>query len=196
MKHEAGSRRRILEAAARAIARDGFHGMSMRALAAQTGQAPAAFYNHFSSKRELLFEIQRSAFETLIARAGTALAGVSSPRDRLFAFIEQHVRYVAEHPDVMRILIHEAGTLPPHERAQVRRLKDAYYGVGRRIVAELYGGAAGLETATYGVFGMLNWTYGWYDPARHGTPAQVARSLHALALTGLAAEARPLEAAS
>ena len=45
----------ILDAAARAIAEHGFHGMSMRDLAGETGQVVAGLYNYFSSKDEVLF---------------------------------------------------------------------------------------------------------------------------------------------
>jgi AcrR family transcriptional regulator len=188
----ARKRLQILDAAARAIARRGFHGMSMRELAAETGQVVAGFYNYFASKDEVLFRIQESAFETLIATAEEAVRGVSAPGDRLFAFIYQHVRFVADHPDAMRVLVHEAGTLPSRERARVRTLKERYYDIGRAIVAELYseGTPAELTRMTYGVFGMLNWVYGWYQPARHGTPAEVARSLQRLALAGLTGEWR------
>ena len=183
----------ILDAAASAIAAHGFHGMSMRDLAAQTGQVVAGLYNYFPSKDGVLFDIQISAFETLIAAAEEALRGVESPRDRLFAFIHQHVRYVAEHPDVMRVLVQEAGALPTRERAKVRTLKERYYDLGRAIIADLYregapGGRGDLERITYGIFGMINWVYGWYQPRRHGTPGEVARSLHRLALSGLTAE--------
>ena len=191
----------ILEAAARAIAERGFHGMSMRELARETGQALATFYNYFRSKDEVIFHIQAQAFETMIRTAEDALQGLTSPQDRLFVFIYQHVRFVAEHPDVMRVLVHEAGALPAANRSQVRALKERYYDLARRIVGDLYRegcgapGAAGgkasaleLERMTYGIFGMLNWIYGWYEPARHGTPGDVARSLHALALCGLVAK--------
>src|SRR5205085_12603444 len=126
----AQKRLQILDAAARAISRRGFHGMSMRELAAETGQVVAAFYNYFSSKEEVLFRIQESAFETMITSAQDALQGVASPRDRLFAFMYQHVRYVAEHPDVMRVLVHEAATLQSRDRARVRTLKERYYDIG------------------------------------------------------------------
>jgi AcrR family transcriptional regulator len=173
----------------------------MRELARETGQALATFYNYFRSKDEVMFHIQAGAFETMIVTAEDALRGLSLPQDRLFAFIYQHVRFVAEHPDVMRVLVHEAGAVAPARRNQVRALKERYYDLGRRIVGDLFRdgcgaqGSAGskanqleLERITYGVFGMLNWTYGWYVPARHGTPGEVARSLHALALCGLVAK--------
>ena len=182
----------ILDAAARAIAEHGFHGMSMRDLAGETGQVVAGLYNYFSSKDEVLFEIQTSAFETLIATAKGSLLGVGSPEERLFAFIYQHVRYVAEHPNVMRVLVQEAGALPPQKRAKVRTLKERYYDLCRGLVADLFPetaqvGRGELERITYGTFGMINWVYGWYQPERHGTPGEVARSLHRLALSGLTA---------
>jgi TetR/AcrR family transcriptional regulator, cholesterol catabolism regulator len=180
----------ILDAAARAIAEHGFHGMSMRDLAADTGQVVAGLYNYFPSKDAVLFEIQTSAFETLIATAEDALRGVQSAPDRLFAFIYQHVRYVAEHPDVMRVLVQEAGALSAQKRAKVRALKERYFDLCRGIVAKLYregaqGGRGDLERLTYGTFGMINWVYGWYEREQHGSPGEVARSLHRLVLSGL-----------
>lgn len=185
----------ILGAAARAIAEHGFHGMSMRDLAAETGQVVAGLYNYFPSKEAVLFEIQTSAFETLIATAEDVLRGVESPRDRLFAFIYQHVRYVAEHADVMHVLVEEAGALPTPKRAKIRALKERYFGLCRGIVADLYqdgsqGGRGDLERITYGTFGMINWVYGWYRREQHGTPGEVARSLHRLVLSGLTAAYR------
>ncbi len=47
------------------------------------------------------------------------------------------------------------------------------------------GGGAALERATYSMFGMLNWIYGWYEPARHGTPHEVARTIHRIAMSGV-----------
>ena len=125
----------ILDAAARAIAERGFHGMSMRDLADATGQALASFYNYFSSKEELLFQIQSSAFRTMIAGVEAALRGLTSPRDRLFAFIYQHARYVAEHPEVMRVLVHEASALPPRQRAGLNGY-DLRSGASHRVIIE------------------------------------------------------------
>ena len=42
-----------------------------------------------------------------------------------------------------------------------------------------------LERQTYALFGMINWTYGWYRPAVHGTPQVLAHTLHRLLLCGL-----------
>jgi AcrR family transcriptional regulator len=187
MKTSPQRRRAIVDAAARSIAQRGFHATSMRTLARETGQALATFYNYFPSKNDLLLFLQTSAFEAMIASAEAALAGRDSPSERLLAFIDQHVSFLSAHPEVMRVLVHEAGALPPAGRRGVRRLKERYYDLARSVVADLCGEAdpGELERITYGLFGMLNWTYGWYRPARHGPPAAVARSLQRLALSGL-----------
>jgi len=184
----------ILTAAARLLAERGFHGMSMRDLAGASGVNLANLYNYFRSKDDLLFALQTRAFETLVAAAERAIGGATDPSERLHAFILTHVRYVADHPDVMRVLVEEAGELPRERRRMVRRLKERYFAIGHGLIRGLASDGAGaarasrdpiaLERATYIVFGMLNWIYAWYEPRRHGSPQELARAIHQLAMGG------------
>lgn len=197
-RHLAEQRRKILETAARSIAEHGYYGMSMRALARATGKSLATAYNYFSSKEEILFALQKEAFETLISAAERALAGVESPSSRLYVLILNHLTYVSTHADVMRVLVHEAGSLPPQRRRSIRALKKRYFEIGRGVIEELLAegcGSAGVpggqvddpvevERVTYSLFGMLNWVYSWYSPERHGEPRELARSMHGLIVCG------------
>lgn len=194
-------RLRILEAAAAAIAEHGYHGMSMRNLARAATTSLANLYNYYPSKEAILFVLQKEAFETLCDAAAGALEGVAEPDARLYVFISHHVHYVTQHPEVMRVLVHEAATLPPGERRTVRGLKERYFQIGRDILRDLLAGGCGEEGAlgsagtseaeldrlTYNVFGMLNWIYGWYDPQIHGGPHELARTIHRLVLCGVVA---------
>ena len=199
----------ILAAAARIIAEQGYHGMSMRELARGTGRALASFYSHYASKEDVLFALQTDAFETLIASAESALADVAAPVARLYCFILNHVRYVAGHRDVMHVLVHEAAALPPTRRRTVRALKERYFGIAKQLVEDILvegcenprarsSGKADpseVERTTDAIFGMLNWTYGWYDSRRHGQPQDVARTIHRIALCGMVARCphRPVQ---
>jgi AcrR family transcriptional regulator len=199
-RHEA-TRSEILDAAAAAIAEHGYHGMTMRGLARATGRGLASFYNYFSSKEDLLFSLQSEAFETMTDSAKAALKGIDEQVDRLYVFILNHLRFSAEHKSVLRVLVHEASALPVGRRKTVRLLKEGYFNICRDIVADIIAagchspGADGafildpaeVERVTYSVFGMLNWSYGWYDPKQHGTPQDVTRTIHALAVCGLVA---------
>jgi len=199
----------IFEAAAHLIATEGFHGMSMRHLARAAETSLSNLYNYFASKEEILFALQRQAFETLVASARGALEKVDDPASRLYVFLSHHLHYFAEHPQVMRVLVHEAASLPPQQRRTVRRLKEEYFRLGREILQRLIAqGCAGAESEspsspeepvaprepvtaaeldriTYSVFGMLNWIYGWYDPEVHGSPSELARTIHRLVLCGV-----------
>ncbi len=191
----------ILTAAARLLAAHGYHGLSMRDLARETGTSLANLYNYFASKEDIAFALQTRAFETLIASAEQATKDVEGPDERFYAFVYSHVRFMTANRDVARVLVEEAGELPPKRRRAVRALKERYFEIARAIVVDLYragcgkpgalpaGAPTGAEAArsTYNIFGMLNWVYGWYDEARHGTVEDVARSIYGLALCGMVA---------
>jgi AcrR family transcriptional regulator len=191
----------ILGAAARLLAAHGYYGLSMRELARETGMSLANLYNYFPSKEELVFALQTRAFEALIASAEQSLAGVEGPDQRLYTFILSHVRYVTANRDVTRVLVEEAGELPPKRRRTVRDLKERYFRMAQEIVVSLQEAgcrqpgavalgpqtAAECERSTYSIFGMLNWVYGWYDAKRHGSVQDVARSIYRIALCGLVA---------
>ena len=189
----------IVDAASALFAEHGYAGASMRDLARKTHRSLASFYLYFSSKEDLLFAVHARAFGALIASAEAAVETTREPQARLRAFILSHVRYVADHPDVMRVLIHEVGVLPPEHRRVVREYKDRYFAIGRGLVAAILpddpiADAAEVERCAYTVFGMINWAWSWYDESRHGSPEQVATTLHRVAvhgLTGAYASRRP-----
>jgi len=194
------SRSAILAAAAHAIAREGYHGMSMRELARATGLGLGSSYAHFASKEDILYALQSEAFDALIESAEQALSGDDDPVRRLHAFILSHLRFFAAHPDLMRVLVQEAGALPPKKRAAIRERKERYFALARsvlEVVVEFGCGRGGarpegrgddeLERATYALFGMLNWVYGWYEPRRHGTPEVLADTFHRITLCGAVA---------
>lgn len=194
-------RQDILGAAARLLSTHGYHGMSMRDLARASDMSLSNLYNYFGSKEDLVFALQTRAFETLISTAEQALDGLEGAEARLYAFILNHVRYITANRDVTRVLVEEAGELPGRRRHAIRRLKERYFAIGRGIVEAVSEAGCGVpgavaagplpdaevERSTYNIFGMLNWVYGWYEPQRHGSPADVARSIHRLVLCGLVA---------
>ena len=187
LQGRANTQAAVLGHAAELIAARGYHGMSMRDLAAAAGMGLSSLYTYFPSKDALLATLQTRAFESLLTSAAAADERDGTPETHLYAFVYQHVRYVVAHRAVMGVLVHEAGSLPAAERARVRALKERYFAVCRRLVGALAGdaGGAALDRATYHLFGMLNWLWGWYDAERHGTAEDVARSVFALFADGV-----------
>lgn len=187
-------REELLNAAARALAEHGYHGMSMRELARATNRAPATLYNYVEHKEDLLYLIQRDAFDEMLVAAKAALEGVTDAEARLHEFVLCHVRFFADRQYLMRVLIHEAAALPPTRRAEIRERKEQYFQIAEDIVAQVANSRDGgepnpldVERNTYCLFGMLNWTYGWYEPERHGKPEDLAATIERVAVAGVAA---------
>ncbi len=183
-------RTEVVGRAALAIAEHGYHGMSMRDLARATGRSLASFYHLFGSKEEILFELQQRAFERLLDSASAAATAPGTPEDRLRAFVSNHVRTFVLEPAVMRVLVQEASALPPERRSVIRALKERYFALGESLLAPLAAQGAAKDAgeivrSTYCLFGMLNWIYGWYDPAEHGDADLLAETILSMTVRGV-----------
>jgi AcrR family transcriptional regulator len=101
-----GTRRRILEAALRLFATQGFHGSSMRELAKIVELQASALYVHFPSKEHVLAELVRGGFEVHQAAIRAALLEVGSdPVEQMSAVVGAHARIHATYPH-LAIVVH------------------------------------------------------------------------------------------
>jgi AcrR family transcriptional regulator len=158
----------ILRQAAAVFRARGYHQASIRDIARATGISLAGLYYYFSSKEELLFLIQRHAFETILAAAKEGLRGFESPEERLRVLIRLHLQFFLDHPNEMKVLTHEEEWLSKERGREVRAIKRVYYQLCFAEVQALKEncGHPGLNTrlAVLSLFGMMNWIYTWYNP--------------------------------
>lgn len=104
------TRERILEAALAAFSERGFDGATTREIAARAGVNLGLIKYYFDSKLKLWKAAVDAAFETLArALAGGIEEGpVLDQRERTSILIRRYVRFVAAHPEFVR-LMHEEG---------------------------------------------------------------------------------------
>ncbi len=185
-------RDRLLGAAARVFAQQGFDGTSMRDLAKASEMSLAGMYYYVRGKEDLLFQIQKGCFEAVTRGAQDALAGVHGTEARLAAFVRHHVGFFAAHMPEMKVLAHEAESLTGEPLEEIRRLKRQYVDLLVGLIAALDGGAADLRArrhvAAYTLFGMMNWIYTWYDPAGPVGTTELADIITQLFLNGYQVE--------
>jgi len=183
----------ILDGAARAFSRHGFAAASMRQIARESGASLGSIYYHFESKEEILRALICNNFERVLATVRERLDGVEDPSRQVAVFIDNHVRFFADHLEEMRVISHELDTLDGEPGADVATLRRAYFAEAVAILGSLRPDleADELRVQALCLFGMLNWTYRWYhsvDPAIG--PEGLAARMTALFLDGfLAAEA-------
>jgi AcrR family transcriptional regulator len=109
-----GTRRRILEAAVRLFATQGFHGSSMRDLAKGVELQASALYVHFPSKEHVLAELVRAGHEAhhQAIRSAMLEAG-TDPVMQLSALVRVNVRMHATHPHLAIVVNEEMDALSP-----------------------------------------------------------------------------------
>ncbi|HET9093043.1 MAG TPA: TetR/AcrR family transcriptional regulator [Acidimicrobiales bacterium] len=143
-----GPARRLLEAAGELFYDQGAEATTIREITAACGVTPGAFYNHFTSKEELLFVLVRARHRRLeeeVTAAQTAVAG--DPCAELSAIVRVYVRmHVRQHKGA-RVANREFPRLTGDRLAEIvairRRLRD-------RVVDVLL---AGTRTGAFQVAG-------------------------------------------
>jgi AcrR family transcriptional regulator len=176
----------LLARAARVFADKGYHPTTMRDLAAASGMSLAGMYYYVRGKEDLLALIQERCFARVLEGAQQAVAGSPDPVERLQAFIRHHVTFFAQHMAEMKVLSHEPSPRAVH--AIKRRYVDLLESVLKDAAPEVP--AVDRSAATYILFGMMNWIYNWYNPAREIDPARLADLMASIFLGGFV-EAHP-----
>jgi AcrR family transcriptional regulator len=160
----------LLKGSARIFAEKGFHQTSIRDIARATGMSLAGLYYYVQGKDELLFLIQDHCFQILLQRWEEGSTKLRDPRERLAFFVENHLGFFIHNMEEMKILSHEADSLVGENREKMIEVKRRYVRILMDLLKDLtaqFGEKPpDVRTATFCLFGMMNWLYTWYDPRK------------------------------
>lgn len=120
-----GTHRRLLEMALARFAVSGYHGVSIREIAAASGVRASSVYSHLSSKEELLSELMMLGHEEWICslRAAYADAG-PDPVAQLDALVRAHARHHATYPLLAVVSANDLHALGSEPAKQVFALRN------------------------------------------------------------------------
>jgi AcrR family transcriptional regulator len=177
--------RRLVDAAEARFDCNGYHGTSIRQIAADAGCSSTAFYDHFRSKQSLLLEIIDATLTTAVAQteAAVALAG-DDPLGRLEAAVwaqcDFHIRYQRG----WRVAESQWCNLDASDRDRLARKRFRSAEIMAEIIGE--GAANGLfavdepEAAGVAVSTMCGAIGSWCD-GRRDAPRRVMKTYCELA---------------
>ena len=97
-------RAEILAAAERIFVELGYEGATIRKIADEVGLSSTALYMHFADKGEILQEICRQAFESLLKANRDALAEAGSPEQRMRKMMRAYVDFGFHNPNAYRLV--------------------------------------------------------------------------------------------
>jgi AcrR family transcriptional regulator len=145
----AGTADTLIEAARRLFAQHGYEGTSVRAITTEAGANLGAITYHFGSKRELYDRVVGSVVAPLAERVEAVVRAGGSVLDRVEAVVRTYFAYLAENPDMPRLMMQELvlGGLPSAAvGGPLSRVHGALHGLVRegQTRGEVRGGAAAL----------------------------------------------------
>ena len=101
------TRQRILDAASKEFADEGFAGARVDEIARSAGVNKAMLYYHVGNKQTLYTAVLMRNFDRVEAALAQATARAGSARDRLSALIAAVTQMMKKHPDHPRIVLRE-----------------------------------------------------------------------------------------
>src|SRR5690606_903494 len=155
------------------------------------GMRSGSPFYHFENKEALLAAVmqegmqsalqrQAAAMDTAVAQAA-AQGHTLSARECLQVLVRSHFEVLpGPDSDFLPALLYEWRSLSAVPRSEVNRLKDGYEAVWVPVLKALRAsgelqGEPGL--ARMMLFGALNWSVQWYDPARQATLDDLTQSV-------------------
>jgi AcrR family transcriptional regulator len=182
-------RAHILRTAADLFGERGYRATTLDHIAARLGMSKATLYGYFRAKEEMLAAISRETIEGFTRELGVVLQSGLPPGDKLRRIVRQHVRFVIANRSFLTVFFSEEANLPPRFARSLAGQKDRYDKGVEAVVAE--GIRAGVfrdvppRLVVFGLLGMLNWVYKWYNPAGRWGAEEIAAAYLSLLEDGL-----------
>jgi TetR/AcrR family transcriptional regulator, cholesterol catabolism regulator len=182
----------IIAAAARVFQTKGYHAATVQDIADAVGILKGSLYHHVKSKEDLLYLIVKEPIARIYEQL-TEIADDDSPAgEKLRRAIHAHLEALDQHYPHLFVYLHEREDMKRRFREQFKLSPKQYERCWQQILRE--GVKSGefrpdldVQVVSYGLLGMLNWLYKWYDPRGRLGAREVADQFSTLALAGLTA---------
>ncbi|MFC9898461.1 TetR/AcrR family transcriptional regulator [Nocardia sp. NPDC127579] len=173
----AGTRGAILRASLILFAETGFHGTSIRQLAASVGITTATLYAHFPSKDDVLAELITVGHEQMWRALEAAAAEHTDPADRLVALVGAHARMHIDYAALAVVINNELHVLPAaRAEAALAQRDKCFHLLADTIRAGAADGRFEVDApplAAVAIASMCMRIAHWYNPALAYTPDQI-----------------------
>ena len=183
----------VVAAAVEAFVETGYHGATVRDIAARAGMSVAGLYHHHRSKQELLTAILEVTMADLRWRVAAARDGASDPAERVAAVVEALALYHMYRRDLAFIGASEMRSLDPRARRRIAAQRSAVQHVldieidAAIDAAQADTGALAARLGARAVATMCTSLPQWFRVGGPTTPEELALQYadYALALLGL-----------
>jgi len=180
----------ILTNAARLFSSQGYMRASIADLADACKLSRGALYHYFDSKEAILFAILDAHIREMIERVEAAIAAGGPTLTQFQNVIRTIVEVNAKSPHEQRVLIHDLSFLNKDEQQAIKNLERQLVDIVTDLLVRLDAEGRIVRRTkkiyTMILFGIINYTYTWYDPEGGIGPQEFADMAVELFLHGFA----------
>ena len=183
----------IVSAAAKIFRTKGYHAATVRDIADEVGILKGSLYHHFASKEELLYLVVKEPIAQMYRTISEIAAADATAAEKLRRAIPAHLEAFDRHYPHLFVYLRERESVKRRFREMIGFSPKEYERCWQQILREgIENGEfrpdLDIQVTSYGMLGMLNWSYKWYDPQGRLSVREVAEEFTTLALAGVAAD--------
>lgn len=182
---------KITEQSIRLFEKKGFSETSIQDIVDSLGVTKGTFYYYFSSKEELLMDIHLGYINELLVQQERIFKDEkNSCKQKLFEIVYMLLSNIKLRGSAAKIFFRELKNLSPERLALIDLKRDRF----RLNIEELI--EAGMRNGelrpnlnpviiTFGILGITNWSYQWFNPNGSFTDREVAEIFVEMILKGI-----------
>lgn len=179
----------ITEAAIKLFKAKGYGTTSVNDIAEEMGCTKAALYYYFNSKEQLLYEIFCQTMSTAEMRFAHLMSQSMPYEERIRKIIyNQIMAMVDDRPQISIFFTERTNLSTAHQEAINLRRREYEEGIAEVFREGIRAGVLkeiDVLPVVYGIIGMCNWLYHWYDHNGRLKPEEMAELYADMVLNGI-----------
>lgn len=182
---------KIRDAGIQLFDENGFKSTSINDIVDFIGVTKGTFYYYFSSKEELLKDIQLLYIEDLIKQQQEILSNPSTTcTEKLFEIVYLLIKNIRINRQSARILFREMRHLSEKNLQDIHDKRNRFRENTQQLIeqgivnGEIKGNSR-ADILTFGILGITNWSYYWFNPDGEVSEEQLATIYVDMILNGI-----------
>ena len=186
--HGQSTRVQILQSAAAAFRKFGYHGATVQRIAASLQMEKGNLYYYFRNKEEILFACHQYSLDRLIRLLDEISESAESPDEKIRTLIVALVHTIVDELHGTTLFTDLVALSPAHLKTIIGRRDCVDRGMRRIIADGIATGAFGDRDAkllSFAILGAVNWIPRWFKPDGPASSAAIADSFASYLIAGL-----------
>lgn len=188
-------RKRVLDAAAKVLARRGFAEATLSEIAQEVGTYAGSIYYYFPSREDLVMDVLMTSIDRLSSTLDQAVSGARDASETPLERVKSALRAVLalntlHQDDYSRAYMRSFNQVPEEWKNVLSTSRHKTRGIWRELLKDAQDAGeisakVDINIASLLIMGATNWVSTWYNPAGSLTGEEISDTFVNLLLDGL-----------